>query len=297
MPDQVRHDEVGVKLASMGVIPCCNRRGFLAAAATLAAGPVLAADDRFSSDGPFSLYGQATQGGWLRGRVPVGTTSLALDGMAIRFADDGAFLIAFDRDAAPTATLMAQGADVRQTLSIAPRAWRIEHVDTPMHPPGMPDAEFARRRSGELAQISAARIRDTGAQGWRQAMVHPAAGPFSGRFGAQRVFRGVPAAYHSGLDIAAPAGAVIRSPADGVVVLAVTGDPFTLEGHLVIIDHGMGLNSAMLHARALTVTEGQAVRQGQTIGEVGMTGRATGPHLHWSLAWHGHRLDPLLFLA
>jgi murein DD-endopeptidase MepM/ murein hydrolase activator NlpD len=59
----------------------------------------------------------------------------------------------------------------------------------------------------------------------------------------------------------------------------------------------MGLNSAMLHAHALSVSEGMTVRQGQPIGEVGMTGRATGPHLHWSLAWHGRRLDPLLFLA
>jgi murein DD-endopeptidase MepM/ murein hydrolase activator NlpD len=80
-----------------------------------------------------------------------------------------------------------------------------------------------------------------------------------------------------------------------VVVLAATADLFTLEGHLVIIDHGMGLNSAMLHARALSIDEGAALNQGQTIGQVGMTGRATGPHLHWSLTWHGRRLDPLLF--
>ena len=153
-------------------------------------------------------------------------------------------------------------------------------------------------RRGPLdAQIKAARMRESISQGWRQQMVHPAAGAVSGRFGAQRVFRGVPAAYHAGMDIAAPSGTPIVAPADGVVVLAVTGEPFTLEGHLVILDHGMGLNSAMLHSRALAVSEGMVLRQEQTIGEVGMTGRATGPHLHWGLTWHGHRLDPLLFLA
>jgi murein DD-endopeptidase MepM/ murein hydrolase activator NlpD len=270
-----------------------GRRRFLAVAATLAAGPAFAGDDRFA------LAGQATQGGWLRGRVPVGTTALRLDDQSVAFAADGAFLIAFDRDAAPAATLVAEGPSitVRQVLAIAPRAWPIEHVDVPMHPPGMADAEFARRRAIELARIRAARKVDSGAQGWRQTMIRPAHGAMSGRFGAQRVFRGVPAAFHSGMDLAAPAGSPIVAPADGVVVLAAVADVFTLEGHLVIVDHGMGLNSAMLHARALAVDMGTVLRQGQTIGAVGMTGRATGPHLHWSLTWHGRRLDPMLFLA
>jgi murein DD-endopeptidase MepM/ murein hydrolase activator NlpD len=160
----------------------------------------------------------------------------------------------------------------------------------------MPDAEFARRRSAELARIHAARAHDTGAQGWRQPMIRPACGAMSGRFGAQRVFRGVPAAYHAGMDIAAGAGSAIVAPADGVVVLAAVADVFTLEGHLVIVDHGMGLNSALLHARTLSVGEGTAVKQGQVLGEVGMTGRATGPHLHWGLTWRGRRLDPLLLI-
>ena len=280
-----------------------TRRAVLAGATWLVAGQAFGGDDRFGLTEQLPpgqpAFGQPTQGGWLRGRVPAGTTGLHLDDMAVRFADDGAFLIAFDRDAGPSPVLVAQTADgiVRQTLAIAPRSWQIQHVDTPMHPSGMPDAEFVRRRAGELAQIKAARMRESISQGWRQQMVHPAAGAVSGRFGAQRVFRGVPAAYHAGMDIAAPSGTPILAPADGVVVLAVTGEPFTLEGHLVILDHGMGLNSAMLHSRALAVSEGMVLRQEQTIGEVGMTGRATGPHLHWGLTWHGHRLDPLLFLA
>ncbi|WP_353229412.1 M23 family metallopeptidase [Novosphingobium sp.] len=267
-----------------------TRRHLLGAAGALAAGSALAADDRFA------LTGAATQGGWLRGRVPAGTTALRLDDLPVAVAADGAFLIAFDRDAPPTATLVAEGTTLRQTIAIAPRAWQIEHIDTPLHPPGMADAEFARRRSVELARIGAARRHDTGAAGWRQTMLRPAHGAFTGRFGAQRVFRGVPAAYHGGLDIAAGAGTPIVAPADGVVVLAAVAEPFTLEGHLLIIDHGMGLNSAMLHARALSVTEGTVLRQGQPVGEVGMTGRATGPHLHWALNWHGRKLDPLLFL-
>jgi murein DD-endopeptidase MepM/ murein hydrolase activator NlpD len=78
-------------------------------------------------------------------------------------------------------------------------------------------------------------------------------------------------------------------------VILAAQQPFTLEGHLLMIDHGMGLNSAFLHCSAITVKEGDKVRQGQVIGRIGMTGRATGPHLHWSIKWRDARLDPLLF--
>ena len=72
---------------------------------------------------------------------------------------------------------------------------------------------------------------------------------------------------------------------------------FTLEGHLLMLDHGAGLNSAFLHCSELLVREGEAVRQGETIARIGMTGRATGPHLHWSLRWNDARLDPELFAS
>jgi murein DD-endopeptidase MepM/ murein hydrolase activator NlpD len=67
---------------------------------------------------------------------------------------------------------------------------------------------------------------------------------------------------------------------------------FSLEGNLVMIDHGHGLTSAFLHLSSASVRAGQTVRQGEAIGRVGATGRATGPHLHWSLVWNGARLDP-----
>ena len=84
------------------------------------------------------------------------------------------------------------------------------------------------------------------------------------------------------------------APADGVVVLAAQTS-FSLEGRLLIIDHGMGLNSAFLHCSALDVKVGDVVKQGQQIGRIGATGRATGPHLHWSIKWGKAKLDPLLF--
>ena len=247
----------------------------------------------------FRLSGQQTQGGWLRGLAPAGARSVQLDGAPVQVAPDGQFLIAFDLDAGPAATLTAtldNGRVLTRALTISSRAWQIEHI--PLGPkPGTPPSEAYRiRREGELAQINAARAVNALSDGWRQAFVWPATGRISGRFGSQRIYNGTPGSYHSGLDIATGAsGTPFVAPADGVVILA-AGSPFSLEGNLLMIDHGMGLNSAFLHCSQLLVKVGDRVRQGQVIGRIGATGRATGPHLHWSIKWRDARLDPLLFL-
>lgn len=279
-----------------------SRRNFLAGAAATAAG--LATTGTALANTPMPPItilpgGRAMQGGWLRGRVQPGTTSLTLDGSAVPFAPDGTFLIAFDRDAAPLArlTVMRSGAPAYvRDLTIAPRAWQIENINVARKPGGVTDEAYMRLRKAELARIAAARALKTGAQGWRQDFVRPAPGRFSGRFGSQRVYRGEPAAYHSGLDIAGGAGTTYVAPADGVVILAAADAPFSLEGRLLMLDHGNGLNSAFLHASALLVNEGDRVRQGDPLGRIGSTGRATGPHLHWSVKWFERRIDPLLLL-
>lgn len=242
--------------------------------------------------------GQQTQGGWLRGRVQADVRALALDDKPVPVSFDNRFLIAFDRDAGPAAQLaatLADGSTVTLPLSIAPRAWAIERVNVAKRPGGTPDAEFLRIRETELTRIKAARALDTGAQGWRQDFIRPAPGRFSGRFGSQRIYKGEPGSYHSGLDIAGGAGTTYVAPADGVVVLTAAA-PFTLEGHLLILDHGGGLNSAFLHASQLLVREGAIVLQNEPLGTIGMTGRATGPHLHWAVMWRSNRLDPMLLL-
>ena len=250
-------------------------------------------------DGPrdFVLSGEMTQGGWAQGTAPAGTVGLTLDGAAVAIAPDGRFLIAFDRDAKATARLAATLRDGRlvvRELAIGPRAWAIEHVNIARRTGG-PTEAFMRLRRPELARINAARAQDTGAQGWRQTFIWPAKGRLSGMFGSQRIYRGEPGSYHSGTDIATgTSGTPFAAPADGVVILAAE-TPFTLEGKLLMIDHGMGLNSAFLHCSELMVREGDRVKQGQIVGRIGATGRATGPHLHWSIKWRDARLDPILF--
>ena len=248
-----------------------------------------------AADSGFRWTGSLTQGGLIVGTAPRGATAVTLDGRPIPLAPDGRFLVGFDRDAGPSAELAAvlpDGQRVTLPLAIAPRAWRIERLNTlPRFP--VPDPVMAALRPAELAAIAAARARATDAAGWRQPFRWPAIGRISGLFGAQRIYRGEPGSYHSGTDIAKPAGAVVVAPADGVVILA-ADHPFTLEGNLLMIDHGDGLNSAFLHLSRIDVAVGDHVRQGQPIGAVGATGRATGPHLHWSLRWRDAKLDPLL---
>jgi len=269
---------------------------FAAAAATVA-GPVPANQIPGPTTDPvaaFALSGPAEQGALLRGTAPPATARLLLDGKPVPLAADGSFIIGFDRDSPASAILVAERADgssLTATLAVQPHDWAIEHIDA-LSRPTAPDPEYMKVRAVEVARIAAARVQDSASDGWRQHFIAPAHGRFSGLFGAQRIYRGgVPAAFHSGLDIAAGAGATVVAPADGIVVLA--GPPiFSLEGNLVIIDHGMGLNSAFLHLSTTAVHVGQVVKQGDVIGTVGATGRATGPHLHWSVKWRDARIDP-----
>lgn len=277
---------------------------FLAALAGIAAQPLsVAAAPTANTQQPapptdFWMSAPAIQGGLVIARAPRGASSVTLNGVALPLTADGFFLIGFDRDAESSAILTATFADGRKlerTLAITPGNWRIENVSANPTGGAKTTAEFAARRDAELDRINAARAKTTLGNGWRQQFIRPVAGRTSGLFGAQRIYNGTPGSYHSGMDIAAPNGTHFVAPADGVVTLAAT-DAFTLEGHLLMMDHGMGLNSAFLHCSELLVKEGDNVKQGQVIGRVGATGRASGPHLHWGMKWNNARIDPKLLI-
>jgi murein DD-endopeptidase MepM/ murein hydrolase activator NlpD len=121
----------------------------------------------------------------------------------------------------------------------------------------------------------------------------PAVGPVSSNFGLRRILNGEPRSPHAGIDVAAKIGAPVTAPAPGRVAL--TGS-FYFNGNTIFVDHGGGLISMVCHLSAIEVHDGDMVTRGQRIGRVGMTGRATGPHLHWSVSLNGERVDPRIAL-
>lgn len=269
-------------------------------ASTLVAPPVAPPPQTVAAN-LFALSGPAGQGALLSGTVPRGTALLMLDGKPVSFAADGRFIIGFGRDAVPSALLEARMQDgrlLRLPLTVNPRAWDISSL--PTLPRGTsPSAAYQRIRAAEVEQIEAARAQAVDSDGWRKPFRWPAIGRISTLFGSQRIYAGQPGAYHGGLDIArrpgAPelAGTPAYAPGDGVVVLA-TDHPFSLEGNMVMIGHGFGLVSVLMHLSRIDVHTGDRIIQGQPIGLIGMTGRATGPHLHWGMTWNKERIDPLL---
>ncbi len=152
------------------------------------------------------------------------------------------------------------------------------------------------RAVAEIAEIQVFKRhwRSVGAEDAVEAQfVLPANGRLASRFGLRRFFNGEARAPHAGLDVAIPRGTLVKSTARGTV-LAV--DDYFFNGKTVFVDHGNGLISMVCHLDRIDVQAGDPVSQGQRVGLSGMTGRASGPHLHWSMVLNGVMVDPALFI-
>lgn len=271
-----------------------GRRGVvLGAGALIAAGAAQAQED----DG-LTLTGRFVQGGHALGRTWP-RALIFVDGESLTAASaDGWFIIGFDRDAAAGVQIEARldGRTARRTLDIA----RGQFPSTSIN--GLPpstvepsDPELLARIQREVVLKTEGFASRVDADHFRDGFDWPLQGfRVTSRWGSQRVLNGTPARPHYGIDLAAPQGTVIRAPADGRVTLAQPGLHF--EGGLILIDHGQGLITAYLHQSRIEVAAGRDVRRGDPIGRVGMTGRATGPHLCWRMRWRGRNLDPSLLV-
>lgn len=240
------------------------------------------------------LKGTATQGALLRGQVEPGSL-VTLDGKGVRLAPDGKFVIGFGRDAGPQAMLIVvdpSGAHQELPISVAPRTWDIRKVDGLPENTVNPDPETADHIKRDSAKIHEARKADSNEPGFAEDFTWPVEGRISGVFGSQSILNGTPKSPHLGMDIAAPAGTPLLAPADGVITL--TDPDMVLTGETVMIDHGLGVSSVFAHMSEIDVKPGDHVKQGQPIGKIGMTGRATGPHTHWGVYWYEVGIDPEL---
>ena len=150
------------------------------------------------------------------------------------------------------------------------------------------------RAEREIAAIAELKLHWRDAQDTDLAFMLPAKGALGGRFGARRFFNDQMRKPHSGLDVRSASGRPVVASAAGVV-LAV--EDYFFNGKTVFVDHGNGLITLYCHLKRFDVKVGQMVRKGQRVGLVGQTGRASGPHLHWSVVLNGAMVDPELFLA
>lgn len=149
------------------------------------------------------------------------------------------------------------------------------------------------RAERELAAITELKLYWRAAPDTDLALTLPAKGRLGGRFGVRRYFNGEQRLPHAGLDVVVKRGTPIRASAQGVV-LAV--EDYFFNGKTVFIDHGNGLITLYCHLDRIDVQPGAAVRKGQRLGLSGKTGRASGPHLHWSVVLNGVMVDPELFI-
>ena len=157
-----------------------------------------------------------------------------------------------------------------------------------------PNPDDNKRIEGELAeQIRAYRSFSPGTPS-NLILDKPVNGPLSSKFGVRRFFNGEERNPHAGLDFAVPAGTPIKSPAAGKVILI--GDYF-FNGNTVFVDHGQGFISMFCHMSKISVKQGDLVPRGGVVGEVGATGRATGPHMHWNVSLNDARVDPAIFIG
>jgi hypothetical protein len=243
------------------------------------------------------LSGNFTQGGLVYGRAAPGAEVEFL-GRKVRVGGDGGFVFGFGRDFPGTGQLTVRWPDGRrevQQIDVAARSYKIQKIDGLPERMVTPPAEVLARIRRENAAIARARDHDGADALFRSGFVWPVIGRVSGVFGSQRVLNGKPRRPHFGVDIAAPPGTPVHAPADGVVVMAEPDLYYT--GGTVMLDHGHGLVSVYSHLKDVSAKVGARLRQGEVIGTLGATGRATGPHLDWRINWFDQRLDPALLVG
>jgi murein DD-endopeptidase MepM/ murein hydrolase activator NlpD len=242
------------------------------------------------------LDGELAQGGLLFGQAPAGSR-VELNQQALMVSEQGHFLLGFGRDETGTHNLVVHLPDGRRwekTLQPREREFDIQRIDGLPDTQVTPPPEALKRIRDEAALTRRAReLRDQRTD-WLSGWIWPVTGRISGVYGSQRILNGQPRNPHWGLDIAAPTGTPVRAPAGGFVSL--THPDMYFSGGTIFIDHGHGLVSAFLHLSDILVEEGQHVSQGELIGKVGATGRATGPHLDWRINLGNTRVDPYLLL-
>ncbi len=242
-----------------------------------------------------NLKGKPTQGGLIIAQTN-NSAVVKINGKKAHKTDDGFFMFGFGRfDEKPVhLSINFNGIAYKATIPVTTREFPTEVID------GLP-ANKVTPPAGVYTQIKADNVKVAKARSFMdyrkdflQSFIWPADGRVSGVYGSRRILNGKPKRPHYGMDIANKIGTAVVSPASGIVRMAETDMYYT--GGTIIIDHGYGLTTTFMHLSQVNVETDSYVKQGEKIGEIGMTGRATGPHLDWRVNLGKTRLDPQLII-
>ncbi len=283
-------------LSSLSAQASSPRDASKSAATAMTATAAQAATADASTQTAFTLHGE-----WRQGRLIFGHTNpqarVVFNGRTLTLTPHGDFVLGLDRDAPADAELRVTppgAAEIVQHYAVAAQQWDVQRIDG--LPPAQvnPPPETAARIAREQTLLAAAHASDTPLDDFLQKPQWPARGRVSGIFGSQRILNGTPKAAHYGVDVAVPIGTPVHAALGGVVSLAEPDLYFT--GGTLVIDHGHGVSSIMVHLSKLLVKVGDSVKQGEVVAASGMTGRATGPHLHFGVYWFDQHIDPQTLL-
>ncbi len=234
-----------------------------------------------------------------------GTVEGSVDGKPLTFfpyAGGQAALFGVDLDTKPGAHTWRVGViepgreprSAQGSVSIVRRDFHVERLSLPETMVDL-DPETERRAVAEGKQLSTLYRTITPERFWRGKFTAPVGTNGKGTgFGARRIINGQPRSPHSGSDFSAARGTPVVAVNAGKIALV---GEFFFPGRLVIVDHGLGLYTAYFHLDTIAVVEGERVERAQTLGTVGATGRATGPHLHFGAQVAGARVDPTTLLG
>ena len=247
------------------------------------------------NDTKIILEGNFVQGGLVIGKVNK-NLDVKFKEKVLRKTSDGSFVIGFGRDHPKEANLyfFINQDWILKKLEIKQRKYKTQVINGLEKKMVTPPKSFWERIIKENKVIKEVRSLDSDVDFIFQKFDWPTKGIISGVFGSQRILNGKPKRPHYGVDIAAPEGTDILAPTEAIVRMAEKDLYYT--GGTVMLDHGHGVTSVYSHLSSINVKVGNKINKGQKIGEVGSTGRSTGPHLDWRINWFSERLDPALFI-
>jgi murein DD-endopeptidase MepM/ murein hydrolase activator NlpD len=253
------------------------------------AGPTVADPSRLT------LEGRAIQGGLIRAKLNAKLGRMTFPGHRAIVSDDGEFLIAFSRDAPPKEKLTItfdDGQVLEHVFNVEKRTYETDKIDNLPEKMVKHDAATRVKLAKVDERLDALRKKYTKKNCYKDGFIWPTKGRLTSRYGQPRVLNGIESGIHWGVDVSAPVGTPVRAPACGTVIFAEKDLP--LSGDTLVIDHGHGLTSTLIHLRGFTVKVNDEVKQGQVVTHVGMSGRTTGAHLDWRMNLFETRIDPEL---